>query len=113
MPEPTRVSNLNLEIRPIRYRYPMSSEQFNDMFDMLYWNMVELLGYEDINGNTAPSGVLMELYADVNTYTDALTGISASGYTHALTLSSGSIDNIITVNNSAYNEIAAMIKWYT
>jgi hypothetical protein len=112
MAEPIKYNNLSIELKPVRYRYPMSSDQMNDTMDMIYWNMVELLGYEHTDGTKQPSGVLLELYANIDGFIGGITGISASGYTKALSVSSGYIDNLCTRNNSILGSLNSMVRWY-
>jgi hypothetical protein len=112
MPEPSGVNYSNIEVRPIRYRYPLSSELIQDTLDMVYYNLVDLLGYIHVDGTTNPSGML----ADLNTYIHNTmipnTGASASGYTYALSIASGYIDNILVNTNNTSLYTRALIYYY-
>jgi len=107
------VNYTNMEVKPIRYRYPMSSEQFNDFYDMAYWNLVELLGFNREDGTTNPSGILMESYSDIDSIVEGFSGVQASGYTQPLTIDSGTVDDMYIDNNYMLGWASKIIYFYT
>ena len=86
MRNPGRV---NMVVRNFRYRYPITSEQVNDMYDEVYWNLVELLGYQNTSGVIAISGEYRELLSHLNYQLEDSFGTSASGVTESLVEASG------------------------
>jgi hypothetical protein len=112
MPDKEKINYLNIELKPIRYRYPILSEQVQDLLDGIYWNLTELIGYEHEDGTMSPSGYLTDLYNELDDLLGTHTGAQASGYSAALALSSGYIDNITTVNMANLKSTEAMIRYY-
>lgn len=85
---------VGMVIRSTRYRYPITSEQINDGFDEVYSTLVDILGYQDNDGDIAVSGGLREAWAAVDAARAGTFGSSASGVPEAYTYSSGTLDSI-------------------
>ena len=51
--------------RNIRYRSPMSSMRMNDIWDEIYYELTQLIGYEQDSGNISPEGDINTLSADI------------------------------------------------
>ena len=98
----TYYNEVNMVIRPIRYRGPVYSEYMNDMMDEVYYNLAEILGYQRVDGTIAMSGVLGDTLNDINNEAEYTLGASASGISNSYVYSSGSIDDTINYYNSSY-----------
>jgi hypothetical protein len=110
--EQAKTNYLNIELHPVRYRYPISSEYMQDALDGIYWNLTELIGYEHEDGTMSPSGYLTDLYNELDTLIDTHTGLSASGYTEGMSLTSGYIDTISVQTAAILNDTQAIIRYY-
>jgi hypothetical protein len=112
MPEPTAVNYANIELRPIRYRHPLSSELMQDTLDMVYWNLVDLLGYVHEDGTISPSGMLSEINTNIHEVGIDYMGAAASGYTYPLSIASGYVENVSVNNNNLIISTRALIYDY-
>jgi hypothetical protein len=96
--------------RNIRYRYPIPSYQLNDIFDEIYDDVVELIGYQNSSGVTTVSGIILESYGDINSNMEDEFGSIDGDYTTAMNTASGYYDyslnqlnNINSIVTSIFN----------
>jgi hypothetical protein len=83
----------------IRYRYPLLSEQVNDIMDSIYNDIVRLIGYESSRGNTLSVGVLESLYRDI--ISDNINDFGTSSYiSNVMEITDCNINNY---NKALYN----------
>ena len=104
-------SNSSITLRPFRYRYAITSEQYNDMCDDIYNDLVGLLGYYNVSGNLAVSGTIRELWSDFVTDKQNSFGSSASGYTETISVASGVLSHYTTFCNVMDNNIYSMFRY--
>jgi hypothetical protein len=94
--------SINMEIRNIRPRYPLTSEEVEDMMDEIYYNLSALLGYQNTSGNIAISGEYLDLLSLINSNLLTIMGAQVSGVAEALMPSSG----VYGAHTTNINEIA-------
>ena len=100
----------NIVVRNIRPFYPISSESLNDQFDEVYYNITELLGYQNTSGVIQHDGIIR---SDIESIRNELTeafGYAASGYAESYVLSSGYMDALSQHANLTSHKLAGMIK---
>jgi len=106
----TNYPSINMEVRNIRPRYPLTSEEIEDMMDEVYYNLSSLLGYQNTSGNIAISGEYLDLLTMINSNLLTIMGAQASGVAEAMIPSSGvygahttDINEISMATNSMLN----------
>lgn len=100
----TYYNEVNMVIRPIRYRGPVYSEYMNDMMDEVYYNLAEILGYQRVDGTIAMSGVLGDTLNDINDEAHYIMGVPLLDTSSAYVYSVGAIDDTCNYYNSTYIE---------
>lgn len=99
----------NLEIKNIRYRYPICSEAMMDMMDMIYWNLVELLGYTREDGTISPSGLIWDQYNSLDDVIDIYTGVQTSGMIEPLSIDDGLVNTTMATGEYISNYSEAIL----
>ena len=103
-------NDVNMVVRNTRPRYPMSSKGLNDQFDEVYWNLSDLLGYQNVSGVIAVSGTILELLGVLTTEVRRCFGTPSSGYTESFVLGSGYTDSAQCSGSMLHSELMGM--WY-
>ena len=98
----------HMTTRNIRYRYPLTSEEMTDTLDEVYYSIVELLGYQNNEGNIVVSGSLRERWTDIDGDSAASFGTNASGVLLAFTGASGTSD--YSAINNIHAKTMSMIR---
>ena len=88
----------HMVLRNVRYRYPWTSEEYDDTMDEVYNATVELLGYQNQEGVIAVSGSLRILWDALDDDRAGSFGTNPSGVTQCYTHASGTSDYSVVWN---------------
>lgn len=84
-------NKVDMVVRNIRFRHPISSEHLNDQLDEVYSMLVDQLGYQSVSGVFTVSGDLRLLMSDVDDERSDQFGYAASGVADSLIVASGHV----------------------